>query len=76
MLIADTAGRLHTQDDLMAELTKVRRVIDRRLPGAPQTHVVLGYSLPALAGEHHAGVVAAALLARNGGAVFSTSSGA
>ncbi len=36
-------------------------VASRRLPGAPQTHVVLGFPLPALAGEHHAGVVAAAL---------------
>jgi fused signal recognition particle receptor len=33
--IVDTAGRLHTQDDLMAELAKVRRVIARRLEGAP-----------------------------------------
>jgi fused signal recognition particle receptor len=33
--IVDTAGRLHTQDDLMAELTKVRRVIARQLDGAP-----------------------------------------
>jgi len=35
VVIVDTAGRLHTQDDLMAELGKVRRVIDRQLPGAP-----------------------------------------
>ena len=33
--IIDTAGRLHTQDDLMAELGKVRRVIARQLDGAP-----------------------------------------
>jgi fused signal recognition particle receptor len=33
--IIDTAGRLHTQDDLMAELTKVRRVISKQLPDAP-----------------------------------------
>jgi fused signal recognition particle receptor len=33
--IIDTAGRLHTQDDLMAELSKVRRVISRQLEGAP-----------------------------------------
>ncbi len=36
VVIVDTAGRLHTQDDLMAELTKVRRVIARQLDGAPQ----------------------------------------
>jgi fused signal recognition particle receptor len=35
VVIVDTAGRLHTQDDLMEELAKVRRVIDRQLPGAP-----------------------------------------
>lgn len=33
--IIDTAGRLHTQDELMAELGKIRRVISRRLEGAP-----------------------------------------
>ena len=33
--IVDTAGRLHTQSNLMAELEKVRRVIEGRLPGAP-----------------------------------------
>jgi fused signal recognition particle receptor len=33
--IVDTAGRLHTQDDLMAELAKVGRVIAKQLPGAP-----------------------------------------
>ncbi|MGA2010417.1 MAG: signal recognition particle-docking protein FtsY [Solirubrobacteraceae bacterium] len=35
VLIIDTAGRLHTQDDLMAELTKVRRVIAKQIPEAP-----------------------------------------
>jgi fused signal recognition particle receptor len=38
-LIVDTAGRLHTQDHLMRELTKIRRVIEKRIPGAP--HEVL-----------------------------------
>jgi fused signal recognition particle receptor len=33
--IIDTAGRLHTQDDLMAELVKVRRVIGKQLAEAP-----------------------------------------
>ncbi len=33
--IVDTAGRLHTQANLMEELTKVRRVIEGRLDGAP-----------------------------------------
>jgi fused signal recognition particle receptor len=35
VVIIDTAGRLHTQDDLMAELTKVRRVISKQIPEAP-----------------------------------------
>jgi fused signal recognition particle receptor len=35
VVIVDTAGRLHTQDDLMEELSKVRRVIARQLEGAP-----------------------------------------
>jgi fused signal recognition particle receptor len=35
VVIIDTAGRLHTQDHLMEELAKVRRVIERQLPGAP-----------------------------------------
>ena len=39
VLLVDTAGRLHTKVNLMAELDKVRRVIGRRLPGAP--HEVL-----------------------------------
>jgi fused signal recognition particle receptor len=36
VVIIDTAGRLHTQDDLMGELAKVRKVIARQLDGAPQ----------------------------------------
>jgi fused signal recognition particle receptor len=35
VVIVDTAGRLHTQEDLMGELAKVRRVIARQLEGAP-----------------------------------------
>jgi len=35
VVIVDTAGRLHTQEDLMGELGKVRRVIERQLEGAP-----------------------------------------
>jgi fused signal recognition particle receptor len=39
VLIVDTAGRLHTQKNLMQELAKVRRVLGGRLPGSP--HEVL-----------------------------------
>jgi fused signal recognition particle receptor len=35
VVIVDTAGRLHTQTNLMDELAKIRRVIERRLEGAP-----------------------------------------
>src|SRR5207244_11621251 len=35
VVIVDTAGRLHTQTNLMQELAKVRRVIEGKLPGAP-----------------------------------------
>jgi fused signal recognition particle receptor len=35
VVIVDTAGRLHTQDDLMGELTKIRRVIAKQIPEAP-----------------------------------------
>ena len=38
-LILDTAGRLHTQKDLMRQLTKIRDVVTRRIPDAP--HEVL-----------------------------------
>ena len=41
-VLVDTAGRLHTQDDLMKELTKVSRVVARKAPGAPhETFLVL-----------------------------------
>ena len=35
VVIVDTAGRLHTQSNLMAELEKLRRVIEGRIEGAP-----------------------------------------
>ena len=42
LVIADTAGRLHTKSNLMDELTKIRRIVDKRLPGAePETLFVL-----------------------------------
>jgi fused signal recognition particle receptor len=42
IVIIDTAGRLHTQDDLMAELAKVHRVVSRKIEGAPhETLLVL-----------------------------------
>lgn len=47
--IVDTAGRLQTQSNLMSELQKIRKVIDKRLPGAP--HEVL-LVLDATAGQN------------------------
>jgi fused signal recognition particle receptor len=35
VVVVDTAGRLHTQTNLMEELAKIRRVIERKLDGAP-----------------------------------------
>ena len=49
VLIVDTAGRLHTQDHLMRELTKIRDVVAKRIDGAP--HEVL-LVLDATAGQN------------------------
>jgi fused signal recognition particle receptor len=40
VVIVDTAGRLQTSRDLMAELAKIRGVVERQLPGQPR-HVLL-----------------------------------
>ena len=39
IVLIDTAGRLHTQKNLMEELKKIKRSVDKKLPGAP--HEVL-----------------------------------
>ena len=41
VLIVDTAGRLHTQEDLVTELQKVVRVIGRRCEGAPHESLLV-----------------------------------
>jgi len=42
IVIADTAGRLHTKSNLMDELAKIRRIVDKRFPGAiPEVLFVL-----------------------------------
>jgi len=48
-LIIDTAGRLHTKRNLMSELGKIRRVIGRELPGAPQEVLLV---LDAMTGQN------------------------
>ncbi|MBM4043070.1 MAG: signal recognition particle-docking protein FtsY, partial [Planctomycetes bacterium] len=41
VLIVDTAGRLHTQANLMRELEKIRRVIEKKIPGAPHEVILV-----------------------------------
>jgi fused signal recognition particle receptor len=41
VLIVDTAGRLHTKSNLMSELAKLTRVIERQLPGAPHERLMV-----------------------------------
>jgi len=41
VLLVDTAGRLHTKKNLMAELEKIRRVIRKRLPDAPHEVILV-----------------------------------
>jgi fused signal recognition particle receptor len=41
VLLVDTAGRLHTKSNLMDELTKLKKVVSRQLPGAPQESLLV-----------------------------------
>jgi len=41
VLIVDTAGRLHTQKHLMDQLAKIRRSIERHIPGAPHEVILV-----------------------------------
>jgi fused signal recognition particle receptor len=41
VLIVDTAGRLHTQEHLMRELTKIRDVVSKRIEGAPHEVILV-----------------------------------
>jgi fused signal recognition particle receptor len=49
VVIVDTAGRLHTQDNLMEELAKVRRVISKLIPDAPHETLI---SIDATTGQN------------------------
>jgi fused signal recognition particle receptor len=49
VLLIDTAGRLHNRDDLMRELAKIRRVIQKRLPEAPHETLLV---IDATAGQN------------------------
>jgi len=41
VLVIDTAGRLHTKSNLMDELAKLKRVIERQAPGAPHESLMV-----------------------------------
>lgn len=41
VLIIDTAGRLHTQSHLMDQLSKIRRVVEKKIPGAPHEVILV-----------------------------------
>jgi fused signal recognition particle receptor len=41
VLLVDTAGRLHTHKNLMDELQKVHRVVQKKLPGAPHESLIV-----------------------------------
>lgn len=41
VLLIDTAGRLHTQDNLMRELGKIQKVVERKIPGAPHEVILV-----------------------------------
>jgi fused signal recognition particle receptor len=41
VLLIDTAGRLHTQDPLMRQLTKIHSVVGRKIPGAPHESLLI-----------------------------------
>jgi fused signal recognition particle receptor len=41
LAIIDTAGRLHTKKHLMEELSKIKRSIDKKLPGAPHEVILV-----------------------------------
>lgn len=80
-VILDTAGRLHTKDNLMDELKKVVRVIDKKIPGAPHRVLLvldatLGQNALAQAREFTAAVPATGVVltkldgSAKGGAAF------
>src|SRR5438105_7028540 len=64
VLIVDTAGRLHTQDHLMRELTKIRDVVAKRIDGAPHEVILV---LDATSGQN------AVAQAKNFGAAINVS---
>jgi fused signal recognition particle receptor len=41
VVLIDTAGRLHTKTNLMEELKKIRRVVEKQIPGAPHATLLV-----------------------------------
>ncbi len=75
VMILDTAGRLHSKQNLMEELKKVRRVVGREIPGSPHETLLVvdattGQNALAQAREFHAavGVTGVALTKLDGSA--------
>ena len=62
VLLIDTAGRLQNKSHLMQELSKVRRVIDKELPGAPHETILV---LDGTTGQNGVSQAAAFLEAAN-----------
>lgn len=61
VVLIDTAGRLHTKSNLMDELKKIKRVLAREMPGAPQEILLVldgtvGQNALAQARQFHAAV--------------------
>ena len=50
LLLVDTAGRLHTKHNLMEELSKIRRIAGREIPGAPHEVLLVLDAVPGMNG--------------------------
>ena len=60
VLLIDTAGRLHTQDHLMRQLTKIKSVVAKKIPGAPHEVILVLDATTGQNGINQAKVFAAA----------------
>ena len=67
VVIVDTAGRLHTQGNLMDELAKVRRVIGKQIPEAPHETLITIDATTGQNGLRQAKVFSDAVADRRGG---------
>ena len=67
VLLVDTAGRLHTQEHLMRQLTKIRNVLAKKIPGAPHETLLV---LDATSGQNAVAQAAAFKAACNVTGIF------